>query len=72
MRSYDRLDFNGFFVEIAGQRPLDEFDMDYMRISFNSSENFHSIVKRLARKQSEDQLKLAYAAIENEMARRVR
>lgn len=66
-----RYTFNGLFAEIYPSRLYGHVaHNEFLEISFTPTESFHEFVKRLSQYESEDQLKLAYAAIENEMGRR--
>lgn len=72
MLSFQRFTFEGDTVEIDAMPPEDPIDGYTLVISFNSHEDFHRIVKRLAKRQPDEQVKLAYAALETEMGKRLR
>jgi hypothetical protein len=65
-----RYTFKGLYAEIYPDRIYGDMGGDLLTISFTPAESFHEFVKRLSEYEDEDQLKLAYAAIENEMGRR--
>lgn len=69
MGSLQRFQFSGHFLEVYAERSKENEGSGFS-FSFNSNENFHEIVKRLARTQTDDQVKLAYYALEGELGDR--
>ena len=68
---FNRFQFDGSDVQVYAIPPRDPIYKDNLTITFNSYEDFHEIVKRLARYQPDEQVKLAYYALESEIGRRV-
>lgn len=69
---FNRFQFDGSEVSVYAVPPEDQRYKHNLMITFTSYEDFHKIVKRLARSQTDEQVKLAYAALETEMGRRVK
>ncbi len=69
--SSQRYQFDAWCAEITAAPPENMQDGPNLVISFNAYEDFAAIVKRLAKSQSDAQIKLAYSALENEMGRRI-
>ena len=70
MASFERFEFRAWDLSVLAIKPADEIEMPHFIMTFNSTETFHDVVKRLARSQPERQVKLAYYALENEMGNR--
>lgn len=74
MESWNRYEFKGYGLEVRAH--MDDGDSgfinNYLSMSFEPIENFNEFVGRLAKKQTDDQIKKAVYALETEMGKRLR
>jgi len=69
---FQRFQFKGQYAEIYASPAEKAMGGLSFTISFNSEEDFHDIVKRLSKTQPDEQVKLAFYALESEMGERVK
>lgn len=73
MRNFsDRFTVYGFDMNIYARTPRNEIEPADFTVTFNSTESFSQLVKRLCRNQFDEEVKKAVFALENEMGRRVK